>query len=171
MGCYKFHVPRNMCYNSSSRCSMGNGMVYGPVKKIPIGFYVGGKKIQGGNNYFYRILTGLFRQEAIYRMIKTIKVETIIDEVNYRNSHSSCSKEVREGWNGLLEYFLHSNGVYNGFQYLTADKMRGDAAGREPGILVGPGVGAGGAPSIQDETRRHYFSHSKLTGVQTGYGL
>ncbi len=90
-------------------------------------------------------------------MRKTIKVEELINEVNYLNSHSTCNSDIREGWNSILEHVLHNTETYDGFQYLTADRMRGEAAGQQPGIVY-----VDDKPVFPDETRRRYFVNKRL---------
>jgi len=62
---------------------------------------------------------------------KTIKVQDLIDIVNRRNKHSTCSPEVRKGWNSLLEEVLHKTDNYNGFNFLAPDEV---PEGEKPGI-------------------------------------
>lgn len=61
---------------------------------------------------------------------KTIKIRDLILEVNRRNRESTCSAEVRRGWNTLLADILCDNNVYAGYGYVeprpTGDYYPGD---------------------------------------------
>jgi len=95
---------------------------------------------------------------------KTISVKTILETVNKRNAKSYCSKEVREGWNSLLETILLDTGNYEGFTYLSKDKV---PAGEKPGVNVGDS----GPENLTieerfqdtDETRVFYLLSNKLS--------
>jgi hypothetical protein len=85
------------------------------------------------------------------RRKKTTTIAFIKDVVNRRNRQSTCDPKVREGWNSLLEEILHANNAYEGFNYLTADKV---PDGCEPGIIPSYDDGKHEFP---DETRRFYY--------------
>ena len=89
-------------------------------------------------------------------MRKTVYIAKMIQEVNRRNVESTCSPEVRRGWNALLEGFLHDNGVYEGFRYLEAKEL-GDV---EPGIAKDEN----GNNVFPDESRVAYYFHHTLKG-------
>jgi hypothetical protein len=102
-------------------------------------------------------------------------IADLIAEVNHRNANSTCAPEVRRGWSSLLESVLHANDVYAGFNYLTADKLEGNAAGSPPGINfdiehTGPNM-----PQEQrdarypDESRVFYYVHEKLRDIPSRY--
>lgn len=76
-------------------------------------------------------------------MKKTIHIKDLIAEVNFKNQHSTCSDDIRTGWNALLESFLFQNDVYAGYNEYTERQL-------EPGI----------APS---ETRKYFYTSKKLT--------
>jgi hypothetical protein len=73
----------------------------------------------------------------------------IIEMVNRRNRESTCSRDVRLGWNMLLEEILHTSGTYKGYRYLTTSEV---PPGQLPGIF-NPLIG----PIYPDETRRSYI--------------
>ena len=82
---------------------------------------------------------------------KTIKIETLLAEVNRRNRESICQPKIRQGWNSLLETVLHNTGNYRGFGYLESNMV---PAGQRPGIkMEGSLVSFDGC----DETRRYYL--------------
>ncbi len=62
---------------------------------------------------------------------KTFKVEKLKELINYRNRHSTCSAEVRKGWNSLFVDILLEMGNYEGFRYLNPDEV---PAGQLAGI-------------------------------------
>lgn len=62
---------------------------------------------------------------------KTVSVAELLFEVNGRNTQTHSSYDMRHGWNTLLETFLFSTGNYEGFKYLTADKV---PPGEKPGV-------------------------------------
>ncbi len=91
-------------------------------------------------------------------MTKTIKVADLIAEVNRRNRESTCSPEARNGWNNLLEGFLHATDNYNGFGYLKAGEV---PAGELPGIKGEPE-----SFTFPDESRKRYYANPRLTGAR-----
>lgn len=48
----------------------------------------------------------------------TVKLADLLHSVNERNELSTCSREMRQGWNSILESFLMAAGSYIGFGYL-----------------------------------------------------
>lgn len=89
---------------------------------------------------------------------KTVNVVEMIEWTNRRNRESTCSAEIRKGWNTALEEILHLTGNYAGFGYLTVDQV-------PPGQL--PGVIRGATPkevTFPDESRVFYYTHSRLKG-------
>jgi len=92
---------------------------------------------------------------------KTLSVETLRSEVNRRNRESTCSPEVRQGWNSILESMLMATGNYRGFRFLTPDKV---PDGKAPGIKENQGdfplaIGNDNADRFKgtDDTRRAYL--------------
>lgn len=89
---------------------------------------------------------------------KTVKIVDLLDSVNRKNSTSTCSPEVRQGWNAILADVLHENGVYAGFNYYEQDKV---PPGHKPGIIRSSNIET--EPHLfPDETRRFYYMSSKL---------
>jgi hypothetical protein len=85
----------------------------------------------------------------------TVDVKALVEEVNYRNRESTCSAEVRDGWNSLLEEVLMSTKNYAGFGWLSAKEV---PAGERPGIVwSGEGTDNIGTPSFPDDSRRVYY--------------
>lgn len=64
-------------------------------------------------------------------MRKTIKVERLIEMVNKRNKLSTCSADMRHGWNSLLESILFECKRYRGFGYYSSENM---VTGEKPGV-------------------------------------
>jgi hypothetical protein len=62
---------------------------------------------------------------------KTVKIAEILQTVNARNEGSTCSREMRQGWNSLLESILMAAGVYIGFGYLLKTEV---PVGHSPGM-------------------------------------
>jgi hypothetical protein len=68
-------------------------------------------------------------------MTKTINVEWIKKEVNYRLLHTQDSlKDSREALASLLEVILMKTGNYKGFNHLNADAMKNSDNGLSVGI-------------------------------------
>lgn len=95
------------------------------------------------------------------RQRKTVPIEVLRAEVNRRNQESTCSAEVRAGWNSVLEMMLFHTGNYNGFKYLLPSLV---PAGHQPGIRENRGeypcaIGADNEDIFKDTdpTRRNYF--------------
>ena len=87
-------------------------------------------------------------------MKTTVKIAALIAMVNERNRVSTCTPEMRKGWNHLLADVLHDANVYHGYSYLME---RDVPAGQEPGVR-------GTAPdfTFPDESRRCYATHPRL---------
>lgn len=62
---------------------------------------------------------------------KTVKVEDLVKLVNARNKKSTCSPDIRQGWNSMLEDVLHSTGNYQGYGYYTVEDL---PEGQAPGV-------------------------------------
>ena len=56
-------------------------------------------------------------------MRKTIRIKELIAAVNHRNRSSTCSPEIRQGWNDLLTTVLLTNDAYAGFGYLGQNEV------------------------------------------------
>lgn len=82
---------------------------------------------------------------------KTIRIEKLVGIVNSRNKFSTTDKDIRTGWNSLLEEALHKTGNYAGYGYLNAEQV---PTGQLPGIADGPVTGKKIFP---DESRRSYY--------------
>ena len=89
-------------------------------------------------------------------MRKTVKIETLIRMVNYRNEESLCDSEARKGWNSLVSELLMSSDTYAGFRYLYDSEVPKD---HEPGIIRGPEEGIVVFP---DDSRIKFFIHDSL---------
>lgn len=68
------------------------------------------------------------------RKRKTFDIAELLYTVNSRNAGSTCSPEVRQGWNSLLETVLHGADLYNGYGYLEQGNLKGSAVNSKPGI-------------------------------------
>ena len=84
------------------------------------------------------------------RKRKTVTIEFIKDLVNRRNRQSTCTEEVRDGWNSVLSEILMAANVYNGFRYLGAKEV---PPGQEPGMVPHED----GTKTFPDGSRRHYY--------------
>ena len=87
---------------------------------------------------------------------KTVDIIALIDKVNELNSKSTVSKDMRTGWNELLEFILMEANVYGGYKYLDVNRV---PHGEKPGIAFG------GTPkdnAYPDESRRFYFKVNSL---------
>ena len=80
---------------------------------------------------------------------KNVSIRSLIMQVNKMNAESTCSKEVRQGWNGLLEDIMMDAKVYAGYGHLRADQVPADCL---PGI-----TGTSGNYQFPDDTRRFYY--------------
>ena len=88
---------------------------------------------------------------------KTYRITDMIDKVNQRNQFSTCSSEIRLGWNCMLADILHDNNVYAGFRYLYEYDV---PQGQKPGIIFdanGPGQHL-----FPDESRKFFHYSHKL---------
>jgi hypothetical protein len=68
------------------------------------------------------------------RKRKTFDIAELLYTVNCRNAGSTCSPDVRQGWNSLLETVLHGADLYNGYGYLEQKNLKGSAVNSRPGI-------------------------------------
>jgi hypothetical protein len=95
-------------------------------------------------------------------MAKTLKIKSMIDDVNYRNHVSTCPAEARQGWNTLLERLLMDADVYAGYNHY--DKLAPEAGNHAVGIVwKRDSEGNIKGPHIYpDDTRRHYYIHHSL---------
>lgn len=89
---------------------------------------------------------------------QTVSIYKLLETVNYRNQHSTCAPEVREGWNSILENILMDAEVYGGFMYLDETQV---PKGHLPGIVRNTEKPEG-PHRFPDETRRVYYGHRKL---------
>lgn len=90
------------------------------------------------------------------KFFKTIHVETLIEIVNKRNVDSTCSRDMRIGWNCLLEQVMEETGTYAGYGYLEQNDV-------PKGQL--PGIERASDPvdhKFPDDSRRHYYKHRRL---------
>lgn len=85
------------------------------------------------------------------RRRKTFNVEDFKKKINERNRHSTCSAEVRRGWNSVLSDVLMDTGNYKGFNYLNADQV---PPGHKPGIIPNYETGKHEFP---DDSRVFYY--------------
>lgn len=85
---------------------------------------------------------------------KTVSIADLLSEVNRRNKQSTCSADVRDGWNSLLETVLHNANLYEGYGYLSQEEV---PPGEKPGIDKHCRDGAPTRERFPDESRRHYY--------------
>lgn len=78
----------------------------------------------------------------------TVRISDLVNDVNERNSKSTCTPEMRRGWNLLLEGILHNADNYHGYRFLSQREV---PEGELPGI-----AGTEGKYTFPDDTRRHY---------------
>ena len=64
---------------------------------------------------------------------KTVKITTLIKEVNGMLAGSTCTKETREGMIAVLERILLDTDNYKGFRYLSESEV---PAFEKPGIRI-----------------------------------
>lgn len=83
---------------------------------------------------------------------KTFDVEQLRLEVNRRNRESTCSPEVREGWNDILSTILMETNNYHGFGYLDSSSV---PEGHESGIIFDDSPAHNHV--FPDESRRVYY--------------
>jgi hypothetical protein len=81
---------------------------------------------------------------------KTVDIAKLVDMVNRRNKLSTCSADLRHGWNSLMEEVLGITDTYAGFGYLTAEEV---PEGCSPGIRKSEVFGN----EFPDESRRIYY--------------
>ena len=62
---------------------------------------------------------------------KTASIAQILFDVNQKNLLSTCSAEVRQGWNSMVASILMAADLYTGFGYLGAENL---PEGQAPGI-------------------------------------
>lgn len=81
---------------------------------------------------------------------KTVNIKWLVEEINRKNRESTCPRDVRNGWNSLLETIMMQANVYNGHSFLKADEV---PAGHLPGIV------RDGEKNLilPDDSRRVYF--------------
>ena len=89
-------------------------------------------------------------------MRKTVRLADVAEKVNARNRKSTCSAEVRDGWNSVLEDMLMEADAYLGFQYLEAEDV---PDGHLPGIVRD----GNGAAEYPDGSRVRYIISSSLS--------
>ena len=87
---------------------------------------------------------------------KTVRIAKILENVNYRNKHSTCVPGIREGWNTMLEEILMDADAYAGYGYYEKKDV---PEGCEPGIIRHDDPTDNEFP---DETRRFYY---KCAGI------
>jgi hypothetical protein len=90
-------------------------------------------------------------------MRKTVKIETLLRMVNYRNRNSTCEAEIRRGWNSLASEVLHNADVYAGFRYLDESEV---PEKQPPGIIRDETPGGG--ITFPDDSRIKFFIHHSL---------
>lgn len=90
---------------------------------------------------------------------KTIHIRDLIDSVNNMLEKSTTSPEARMSICILLENVLHENGVYAGYNYLTATYV---PQGHDPGILVDADGNRIFDRNFCDETRRFYHIDPRI---------
>lgn len=91
---------------------------------------------------------------------KTIRVADLVADVNRRNRESTCSAEMRMGWNHFLEDILFRTDSYGGYLYLRESDV---PEGQLPGI-TGEWPGE---HSFPDDSRRRYFLSSRVQHTET----
>ena len=118
---------------------------------------------------------------------KTASIAQILFDVNQKNVLSTCSAEVRQGWNSMISSILMAAEVYSGFGYLRGTDL---PKGQEPGIAFCNAMGTpltsdeyyerltsdhgrrkrgeptlydGDAKGFPDESRRVYYVHHHIT--------
>jgi hypothetical protein len=121
------------------------------------------------------------------RKRKTFSVAQALFDINQKNQLSTCSAEVRQGWNSMIETILMAAEVYTGFGYLRSpdlptgqkagirftnamgveltaeeyyDRLTTDHANQKRGL---PTRYTGDQKSYPDESRRTYYVHGHIT--------
>jgi hypothetical protein len=97
------------------------------------------------------------------RQTKRIAILNMIENVNRKNRESTCSADVRQGWNALLEDMLHATGNYSGFGYYSNDELPASMA---PGVRYETNDDGVRLPAADmnerfrdcDDTRRFYYA-------------
>ena len=92
---------------------------------------------------------------------KTVTVKALVERVNRMNKESTCSREIRQGWNELLESVLHETGNYRGYGYCQKEDV---PAGAAPGVRYETDARGHRVPCADyterfrdcDDTRRRY---------------
>ncbi len=85
---------------------------------------------------------------------KTAKLTDVIDYVNKLNRESTCTIDIRIGWNELLRDMLLQANVYDGYCYLH-EVPEGQL----------PGIAYEGSKTVHpDESRRCFYKHKSLVG-------
>jgi hypothetical protein len=64
---------------------------------------------------------------------KTIAIAELVAIVNRRNQHSTCTPDIRKGWNSLLEEVLAMTDNGDGFSYLKEGEVPFE---KDPGIRI-----------------------------------
>jgi len=90
---------------------------------------------------------------------KTVRVVDLVTSANDMLRKSTGSAESRMSVCIFLENILHENGVYAGYNYLTADEI---PAGHNPGILVESDGHREFDRALCDETRRYYHIDRRI---------
>lgn len=85
---------------------------------------------------------------------KTVSLLALIEQVNQMNRESTCAPDIRMGWNTLLEQALMAANVYAGFGYYSEHEL---PRNQTPGLVDGHFV-----HGVSDDSRRFYYTHSKL---------
>jgi hypothetical protein len=79
---------------------------------------------------------------------KTVAIAQVLFDLNQKNSLSTCSPEVRQGANSMLEKILMGADLYSGFGYLRSADI---PPGQEPGIRFTNAAGL-------ELTREQYYA-------------
>lgn len=87
----------------------------------------------------------------------TMHIVDILETVNKRNRQSTCPRDMRIGWNALLEELLDATGMYAGFGYLSVAEV---PVGQKPGIIRN--VENPQENTFPDDSRRVYYMHRRL---------
>jgi hypothetical protein len=98
------------------------------------------------------------------RKRKTVQLGTLIEEINSRNRLSTCSPDVRKGWNALLDSVLIGANVYAGFGYLSPkDVPKGQLPGITRPLASGQHVDKANFP---DDSRIVFYVDKALQETQ-----
>lgn len=116
-------------------------------------------------------------------MRKTFSIAQMLYDVNQKNQLSTCSAEVRQGWNSIISTILMGADVYSGFGYLGKEDV---PEGQCPGISFHNAMGVrlsaveyydrltddheacktiyhGDQKTYPDESRRVFYVHHHIT--------